>query len=160
MTAPMTDARLDEISALSDAAPVPRGEPNDDWFELGKAYGQRVRALRELTSEVRRARAAEAEARTDAERYRQDHADACARIVAMHEAAVGNPDGPVLGVVEDVAAVRAEVEKLRAENAEREQDAATAWRHSSAVDERVREAMQEITRSFERLVDRLNAPEA
>lgn len=42
------------------------------------------------------------------------HENACALVAAMHAAAVGEVRGPSRGVVEDVADLRAEVERLRA----------------------------------------------
>lgn len=53
-----------------------------------------------------RSRAEEAE--DEAERHKQDYLNACKTIADMHAAAVGRGDqGPTLGVVEDVADVRA-----------------------------------------------------
>ena len=56
-----------------------------------------------------------AEALADAiERYHRDYTGACQTIAEMHAAAVGAVTGPRIGVVEDVAAVRAELDALRA----------------------------------------------
>ncbi|MGA5084075.1 hypothetical protein [Streptomyces pseudogriseolus] len=61
--------------------------------------------------ERERATAAEAaivEAEADAERFKADYLSACQTIATMHEAATGKAgEGPVRGVVEDVADVRA-----------------------------------------------------
>jgi hypothetical protein len=54
------------------------------------------------------------ELRAEVERLAQDYVRACKLAADMHAAATGRPgEGPRLGVVEDVAAVRAEVERLR-----------------------------------------------
>jgi len=50
----------------------------------------------------------------EVERLRAAHGEACQLVARMHEAAVGEVRGPSVGVVEDVAALRAEVERLRA----------------------------------------------
>jgi hypothetical protein len=52
--------------------------------------------------------------RKDAERLRDDYGNACKLVADMHMAAMGQAIGPVRGVVEDVADLRAEVERLRA----------------------------------------------
>lgn len=48
------------------------------------------------------------------ERLREDYERACKTVAEMHAAAVGEIRGPTVGTVEDVAAVRAEVLRLRA----------------------------------------------
>jgi hypothetical protein len=53
--------------------------------------------------------------RADFTALQRDYGLACKLVADMHGAATGRPgEGPRLGVVEDVAAVRAEVEALRA----------------------------------------------
>jgi hypothetical protein len=55
-----------------------------------------------------------AKLRAEVERLQQDYGRACKLVADMHAAATGRPgEGPRHGVVEDVAAVRAEVERLR-----------------------------------------------
>lgn len=49
----------------------------------------------------------------EVDRYHDDHGRACQTIAEMHAAAVGDVTGPRLGVVEDVAALRAELDALR-----------------------------------------------
>lgn len=51
----------------------------------------------------------------EAERWRKDYFGACGLVAKMHEAAVGEITGPVRGVVEDVADVRAELVGLKSE---------------------------------------------
>lgn len=48
--------------------------------------------------------------RAEANRFKGDHEDACKTIADMHAAAMGEVCGPNVGVVEDVAALRAKVE--------------------------------------------------
>jgi len=48
------------------------------------------------------------------ERLRSDYENACKTIAQMHFAATGSLDGPRLGVVDDVRALRAELDSLRA----------------------------------------------
>jgi hypothetical protein len=73
-----------------------------------------------LDAAEERARTAEAEA----ERLRDDYDKACVLVADMHAAAMGEVTGPVLGVVEDVADLRRQVdertyeEKRAAENRE------------------------------------------
>lgn len=56
-----------------------------------------------------------AEARFDADRYKQDHLNACKTIAQMHEAATGRfGEGPVRGVVEDVADLKTAYDELLA----------------------------------------------
>ncbi|MFF3353365.1 hypothetical protein ACFYWN_12070 [Streptomyces sp. NPDC002917] len=78
-----------------------------DWPSLADT----VQALAE------RARAAEQRA----EARREDHQRACVTIADMHAAAVGEVRGPIRGVVEDVAQVRARADRL-----------AKAWRDAEA----------------------------
>ena len=52
----------------------------------------------------------EAALRAENERLRDDHSHACGLIADMHHAATGTRDGPRIGVVEDVAAVAADLE--------------------------------------------------
>lgn len=59
-----------------------------------------------------------AEARAEIERQRADYERACKLVADMHAAAVGAYTGPTLGVVEDVAALRLELERLRVRDAE------------------------------------------
>ncbi|MFE4328713.1 hypothetical protein ACFRQM_04440 [Streptomyces sp. NPDC056831] len=55
------------------------------------------------------------ESKHEAERFKADHLAACRTIAEMHEAATGRTGmGPVRGVVEDVADVRARAEKAEA----------------------------------------------
>jgi hypothetical protein len=66
--------------------------------------------------EARAAAVAEAVAmRRDRDTVKAELERACKLIADMHSAAVGEVTGPRLGVVEDVAALRAEVERLRSE---------------------------------------------
>lgn len=58
------------------------------------------------------------------ERLKNDYQRACKLVADMHAAAVGEITGPKVGVVEDVAAVRTENERLRAESEERLQNCA------------------------------------
>lgn len=48
-------------------------------------------------------------------RLRTEHESACKLVAEMHAAAVGYVGGPQVGAVEDVAALRTEIERLRAE---------------------------------------------
>ena len=58
----------------------------------------------------------DAEAEAEVERLKEDYHNACKTVVQVHAAATGRPgEGPFLGVVEDVAAVRAERDALQAE---------------------------------------------
>lgn len=54
-----------------------------------------------------------ADTRRDLDEMRGDYERACVTVAAMHEAAVGEVRGPDRGVVEDVADVRASVERAR-----------------------------------------------
>ncbi|MFI8300025.1 hypothetical protein ACIGCZ_29275 [Streptomyces nigra] len=54
------------------------------------------------------------DARHDLDEMTRNHASACMTIADMHKAAVGEVRGPIRGVVEDVADVRAAVEQVRA----------------------------------------------
>jgi hypothetical protein len=55
----------------------------------------------------------------EVEAMRADYGNACKLVVDIHAAATGRPgEGPRLGVVEDVAAVRAECDALRAQVAD------------------------------------------
>ncbi|GHA28841.1 hypothetical protein GCM10010372_30880 [Streptomyces tauricus] len=64
--------------------------------------------------ELEDARRSNAELAHDAERYKEDHLSACRTIAEMHEAATGRAGlGPIRGVVEDVADVRAAAERAR-----------------------------------------------
>ena len=51
--------------------------------------------------------------RAEIENVANEYADACHLVAQMHHAATGYTQGPKLGVVEDVAALRAEAEALR-----------------------------------------------
>jgi len=102
----------------------------DDALRLADMYADRVYDYRRhaspethhdmmvfrnaLEGKLRRQHAEIAELRVEVERLQQDHGRACKLVADMHAAATGRPgEGPCLGVVEDVAAVRAEVERLR-----------------------------------------------
>ncbi|MEU8136058.1 hypothetical protein [Streptodolium elevatio] len=60
------------------------------------------------------------QARADADRYREEHAEACALLVAVYQAAVGHTNGTTLGFVADVEEVRTELLDLRARLAAKE----------------------------------------
>lgn len=87
-------------AALVDAARIAFGNPSmaavtrsrQEWADaaLAKDLGTKLEAMT-----------------IDAERYKADHLSACALIAQMHAAATGKPgDGPIRGVVEDVADLR------------------------------------------------------
>lgn len=74
---------------------------------------EQAKVLRE-DAETNARRAEEAE--QDAARYKDDHLRCCVLVADMHAAATGREgEGPWRGVVEDVADVRAERDKLKAE---------------------------------------------
>jgi hypothetical protein len=50
---------------------------------------------------------------SEVDSLRRDYEGACKLVARMHSAATGSIEGPRLGVVEDVAAVRTELELLR-----------------------------------------------
>lgn len=78
---------------------------------------------------IQRAKAAEA----DAERFKADHLAACKTIADMHEAATGRTGmGPIRGVVEDVADVRARAERLAKSWRDAEDDAAATAKRLDA----------------------------
>lgn len=84
-------------------APVFRSvDPNADHYDLADAV---LAVLPEPAD-----RGAEALA----ERYKADYLSACTQIADMHAAAVGEARGPIRGVVEDVADVRARAEHAEA----------------------------------------------
>lgn len=67
------------------------------------------------------------------ERLKKDYQHACNLVADMHAAAVGDVTGPKVGVVEDVAAVRAENEQLR-KDAERYRTALKAMTQTEYCD--------------------------
>ena len=56
---------------------------------------------------------------SEIERLNTSYTSACELVAKMHAAAIGYIGGPIIGVVEDVAALRVEIERLRAESDER-----------------------------------------
>ena len=75
---------------------------------VAEEAAERCKAVCDMTSEGWRA---------ECEALRADHGNACKLVADMHAAATGRPgEGPRLGVVEDVAAVHAECDRLQAEN--------------------------------------------
>lgn len=78
-------------------------------YTLEKAK-ERDEAHEALAAELRRL--AEVEAERDA--LKADYERACKLVADMHMAAMGGVVGPVLGVVEDVAALKAELERIKA----------------------------------------------
>lgn len=89
---------------------------------------------------IQRAKAAEA----DAERFKADHLAACKTIADMHEAATGRTGmGPIRGVVEDVADMRARAENFEGRAKAMDQRARhwrTAAEQADATLQRVRDA--------------------
>ncbi|MGC5398064.1 hypothetical protein ACPXCP_20310 [Streptomyces sp. DT20] len=77
--------------------------------ERAENFAARAKAMEHRSTALRK-RAQRAEA--DAERFKADHLSACRTIADMHEAATGRTGmGPIRGVVEDVADMRARVEQ-------------------------------------------------
>ncbi|WP_406412102.1 hypothetical protein [Streptomyces halstedii] len=100
--AEQAEAERDELHAALGLAP-------------GQLHSAALSAIRGRAANCRELIARAKAAEVDAERFKADHLAACRTIADMHEAATGRPGkGPVRGVVEDVADVRA-----RAEEAER-----------------------------------------
>lgn len=82
--------------------------------DVGDALGQGE--YEPLLTCARRVMARAEKAEAEVERLRADYGNACKAVVQAHAAATGRPgEGPFLGVIEDVAAVRAERDALRAE---------------------------------------------
>ncbi len=78
----------------------------------GKMDKEAAAELRNLHAELRHLHA-------ENKRLQWDYGRTCKLVADMHGAATGRPgDGPIIGVVEDVAAVREELLRLRAANAE------------------------------------------
>jgi hypothetical protein len=89
--------------------------------ELRRTVAGQQTAIQREQSRTAAAEAAIVEAEEQAERYKADHLAACEQIAAMHAAAVGEARGPLLGVVEDVASMRAayEAQHARADTLDR-----------------------------------------
>ncbi|MFD3790797.1 hypothetical protein [Streptomyces cyaneofuscatus] len=119
-TAPIDAARLalqDAEAALARLRPALAAAYGLAGENLTKAADQLDVAERAQAAAERRAETAE----EDAEIHRANHQAACRTIAEMHEAATGRTGmGPIRGVVEDVADVRARAEQAEQALAEAE----------------------------------------
>src|SRR5690606_15775044 len=94
----------------------------------GQLPGTAPSAIRGRAATIREQAQRAEEAEAEAERFKADYLKACQTIAAMHEAATGRTgEGPVRGVVEDVADMRAravqaaaDVENLTTAHAEQQ----------------------------------------
>ena len=82
--------------------------PDDDWFRTLATDGPYVEAdfARQLEREL-------AAARAEVDEAKRNYLNACEAVAEIHAAAMGEVCGPRLGVVKDVAGLRAEVEGLK-----------------------------------------------
>jgi DNA repair exonuclease SbcCD ATPase subunit len=89
--------------------------------ELRRTVAGQQTAIQREQSRTAAAEAAIVEAEAEAEEHKAEHLAACEQIAAMHAAAVGEVRGPLLGVVEDVASMRAayEAQHARADTLDR-----------------------------------------
>jgi hypothetical protein len=89
--------------------------------ELRRTVAGQQTAIQREQSRTAAAEAAIVEAEAAAEEHKAEHLAACEQIAAMHAAAVGEARGPLLGVVEDVASMRAayEAQHARADTLDR-----------------------------------------
>jgi hypothetical protein len=95
-------AEVERLRAVAEQQPVA-----DDALRLADGNA-------EMEDMLRIQHAIILELRAEVERLAQDYVRACKLVAGMHAAATGRPgEGTRLGVVEDVAAVREEVERLR-----------------------------------------------
>lgn len=101
--------------------------------------------------------AAARQAQQDADRFRADHLAACRTIADMHEAATGRTGmGPIRGVVEDVADMRARAEQAEAGDASAvrlAQSTAAAWQKRAEEAERDRDRAREQRNTWARQAD-------
>ena len=90
--------------------PKPIYETGDYWQKVGaqerKKAADNLRLATEWASEI-------AKLKQELAELKEDYKRACKTIADMHAAAVGEITGPKRGVIEDVANVRAEVDRLR-----------------------------------------------
>jgi hypothetical protein len=96
MTAPDITARLRTMSGM---------------LQMGEriAYGSDAALMREAADEI-------ASLRVQLDQAKQDHMSACRLVADMHAAATGRPgEGPVRGVVEDVADLRHQLQDMERE---------------------------------------------
>jgi len=114
-------AEVERLRAVAEQQPV-----TDDALRLADGNA-------EMEDMLRIQHAIILELRAEVERLAQDYVRACKLVAGMHAAATVRPgEGTRLGVVEDVAAVREEVERLRAERA-RTADTKTCWCESCDI---------------------------
>jgi hypothetical protein len=96
MTAPDITTRLHTMSGM---------------LQMGEriAYGSDAALMREAADEI-------ASLRVQLDQAKQDHMSACRLVADMHAAATGRPgEGPVRGVVEDVADLRHQLQDMERE---------------------------------------------
>lgn len=95
-------------------------------------------------AEIRALRQAVEIAYADAERFKQEHLNACALIAQMHAACTGDTNGPRRGVVEDIATMRQVCIRMR-----------IALDQSVELDELQEKRIEELTRARDTLGARL-----
>ncbi|MEU1082329.1 hypothetical protein ABZ368_19270 [Streptomyces sp. NPDC005908] len=106
------DRERERVTAAEAAIRELEAERDAVHDALGLAPGQlphiAPEAIRGRAATIREQAQRAEQAEADAERFKADYLSACQTIAAMHEAATGRTgEGPVRGVVEDVADVRA-----------------------------------------------------
>lgn len=101
------------LCALRGVTDTARAEEAEHRAEKAERRGDHWKAkAQEIEADRDHEAAAREQAQQDAERYKADHLAACRTIAEIHKAATGRTGmGPVRGVVEDVADVRARAEQ-------------------------------------------------
>jgi hypothetical protein len=113
-------ALADNVSSTAFRHGFEYSESNCDQSQVKKQRDDARKAREALRAAIDAQQSIIDEQRADIERMRSAYYRACKLVADMHAAAMGTNVGPVLGVIEDVAALRLEVERLRAQDAEQE----------------------------------------
>ncbi|MEU0037229.1 hypothetical protein [Streptomyces sp. NPDC006333] len=124
--------------------------------ELRRTVAGQQNAIQAAHGRTAAAEAAIVEAEAEAERFKADCLSACGTIADMHAAAVGEVRGPIRGVVEDVADVRAELIGYRAAEVYRKTKADTFAGRLDAMKQKTSEG---IVAAFEQLEQRAEQAE-